>query len=209
MSSLAVLDTVVCTLLADGSSDRVLLPILRWLLEQHCRAATELQFVEVLPSEPANLTERISAALDFYPCHLLFVHRDAEGDDPALRQVEVDTAWAECNANAQLVSVIPVRMTEAWLLLDETAIRGAAGNPNGEAELQIPRVGRLEQHRDPKSILFEALRTASGLSPSRLRGFRPESRRHRIAELMETFEPLRQLPSFVRLEDQLRTAFRG
>ena len=56
-------------------------------------------------------------------------------------------------------------------------------------------------------VAFDALRVASGLSPSRLKGFRPEARRHRIAELMATFEPLRELPSFARLEAQLQALF--
>lgn len=200
-------DTVVCTLLADGTSDRVLLPILRWLLDQHCSAATELHFAEHLPSNPATLTERINAALDYYPCHLLFVHRDAEGEDPFFRQGQIEAAWAAGTAKARLVSVIPVRMTEAWLLLDAAAIRGAAGNPSSSAALDLPRPRKLEQHKDPKSVLFDALRVASGLSPSRLKGFRPEARRHRIAELMATFEPLRELPSFARLEAQLQALF--
>lgn len=201
-------DTVVCTLLADGSSDRVLLPILQWLLDQHCSAATELNFADHLPSEPTGLTERIRAAMDYYPCHLLFVHRDAEGDDPSVRQGQIDAAWAGCNPAVQLVSVVPVRMTEAWLLMDDTAIRGAAGNPRSTATLDLPKPGKLEQHKDPKGALFEALRTASGYSGSRLKDFRPESRRHRVTELMATFAPLRTLPSFARLESQLQKVFR-
>ena len=207
MTSLRTLDTVVCTLLADGSSDRVLLPILQWLMDQHCHAATELNFAEYLPSEPATLTERISAALDYYPCHLLFVHRDAEGDDPALRQAQIDAAWAGCNPAVQLVSVVPVRMTEAWLLVDEVAIRCAAGNPNGVAALDLPKPGKLAQHKGPKSALFDAMRTASGRSGARLKDFHPESRRHRVTELMATFAPLRSLPSFERLEAQLQKVF--
>jgi len=207
MTSLRTFDIVVCTLLADGSSDRVLLPILQWLMDQHCHAATELNFAEYLPSEPATLTERISAALDYYPCHLLFVHRDAEGDDPALRQAQIDAAWAGCNPAVQLVSVVPVRMTEAWLLVDEVAIRCAAGNPNGVAALDLPKPGKLAQHKGPKSALFDALRTASGRSGARLKDFHPESRRHRVTELMATFAPLRSLPSFERLEAQLQKVF--
>ena len=209
MSPLGTLDTVVCTLLADGSSDRLLLPILQWLMEQHCPAATELNFAEHLPSEPIGLKERISAALDYYPCHLLFVHRDAESDDPALRQVQIDAAWTGRDPAIELVSVIPVRMSEAWLLLDEAAIRGAAGNPSGTATLDLPKPGRLEQYRDPKAALFEALRAASGRSPSRLKDFHPEARRHRVSELMSTCAPLRALPSFVRLETQLQKVFQS
>ena len=209
MPPLGTLDTVVCTLLADGSSDRVLLPILQWLMDQHCPAATELNFADHLPSEPTGLAERIRAALKCYPCHLLFVHRDAEGEDPALRQMQIDTARAGCSPAVHLVSVVPVRMTEAWLLVDEAAIRGAAGNPSGIAALDLPKPGKLERHKDPKAALFEALRTASGCSGARLKDFHPESRRHRVSELMATFAPLRTLPSFARLEAQLQKVFQS
>lgn len=209
MTPLCTRDTVVCTLLADGSSDRLLLPILQWLMDQHCPAATELNFADHLPSEPSGLTARIHAALDCYPCHLLFVHRDAEGEDPAFRQLQIDAAWAGCKPALHLVSVVPVRMTEAWLLVDEAAIRGAAGNPSGTAALDLPKPGKLEQHKDPKAALFEALRTASGCSGARLKDFRPESRRHRVTELMATFAPLRALPSFARLEAQLQKVFQS
>ncbi len=211
MTSLQDLDAVVCTLVADGSSDRVLLPILEWLLEQHCTADIELQFADHLPAGASTLQERIRLAADYYPCHLLFVHRDAESEDPALRQEQIQAAWAGSGVVAPLVTVIPVRMTEAWLLLDELAIRGAAGNPNGTSALHLPQPGRLEQQRDPKLALFEALRVASGLSPTRLRGFQPEARRHRVTELMRAtnqgFGPLRRLSSFARLESQVVQVF--
>lgn len=202
-------DTLVCTLLADGSSDRVLVPILRWLLDQYCPFANEIQFVENLPSNPGSLVERIKAAIDYYPCHLLFLHRDAEGEPLAARQAEIDSAWGECGLDLELVSVVPVRMTEAWLLVDESAIRCAAGNRNGRVAIELPRVNRLEQIRDPKSELFDLLRVASEWSPSRLRSFRPEARRHRVTELMsdESFALLRQLQSFRVLEDQFKQIF--
>jgi hypothetical protein len=36
------------------------------------------------------------------------------------------------------IPVVPVRMTEAWLLADEFAIRSAPGNPNGTQSLDLP-----------------------------------------------------------------------
>jgi hypothetical protein len=199
--------TLACTLLADGVSDRVLQPVLRWLLDTHCPDATDLQFAEYLPGNPKGLAARMATALDQYPCKLLFVHRDAEAIRPEVRQREIDQAWAIQAAGQHLVAIIPVRMTEAWLLLDETAIRSASGNPNGTMPLKLPGAARLESLKDPKELLFEALRTASGRSPGRLNSFSPEARRHRVAELMVSYEPLRALPSFLRLEAQLQQIF--
>ena len=77
-------------------------------------------------------------AFEFYPCDVLFVHRDAEAQLPAFRREEVTRALA--HTEIPHVPVIPVRMTEAWLLADENAIRRAAGNPNGDEELNLPDI---------------------------------------------------------------------
>ncbi len=203
----ALLTTLACTLLADGASDRALEPVLRWLLDTHCPDPTNLQFAEYLPGSPKGLAARMATALDQYPCELLFVHRDAESIHPEVRRREIDEAWTLQTVGQHLVAIIPVRMTEAWLLLDEAAIRSASGNPNGTMPLKLPVAARLESLKDPKELLFEALRTASGRSAGRLKAFSPEARRHRVAELMASYEPLRVLPSFVRLEAQLQQIF--
>lgn len=91
---------VTCTLVADGSSDRVLIPILQWLLDTHCASPTRLNFAQAFPTE-------------------------------------------------------------------------------------------------------------SGLPASRLRKFDPGARRHRIADLMDSFAPLRELPSFARLEAQVAQVFQA
>lgn len=148
-------------------------------------------------------------ALDDYPCDILFIHRDAEAADPKDREREIRGASDACRPSASVVTIIPVRMTEAWLLFDERAIRVAAGNPRGAVELDLPPPSRLERLSDPKTVLFDVLRRASELPPQRLRRFQPESRRHRIMELVTegNFAPLRQLEAFCRLESQVETLF--
>ena len=207
MNPLAGVPVVTCTLLADGSLDQVLLPILQWLLDNHCNSITRLRFANPLQTASRGLQERISAALDLYPCHVLFVHRDAERDEPANRQQEVERAWHSIEREQHLITIVPVRMTEAWLLVDAAAIRTAAGNPNGGVKLDMPDLDRLEQLPDPKALLFELLTRATELGPQRLRKFSPEARRHRIAEVMAGFDRLRALPSFVHLETQFQQLF--
>ena len=175
MSPLAGVPVVTCTLLADGSSDQVLVPILQWLLDNHCNSITRLRVANPLQTASRGLQERISAALDLYPCHVLFVHRDAERDEPANRQQEVERAWHSIEREQHLVTIVPVRMTEAWLLVDAAAIRTAAGNPNGRVRLDMPDLDRLEQLPDPKALLFDLLARATELGPQRLQKFSPEA----------------------------------
>jgi hypothetical protein len=50
-------------------------------------------------------------------------------------------------------------MTEAWLLIDEKAIREAAGNPKGRQPLNLPKPSKTEELSDPKETLKPIFRT--------------------------------------------------
>lgn len=70
------------TLVADGSSDVVLVPILTWCLRQHgvTRINSQAADLSRIPRRPRE--DRLPAVLDLYPCDILFVHRDAEAQTP-------------------------------------------------------------------------------------------------------------------------------
>jgi hypothetical protein len=84
------------TLTTDGSFDRVLLNHLRWILRNQLGNCVALQprwaDLRSLRKKPVNLAEKIRLAVEFYPCDLLFIHRDAEGADPAARYQEISNA---------------------------------------------------------------------------------------------------------------------
>jgi hypothetical protein len=193
------------TLVTDGRFDRVLLFPLIWLLRQHASSDISIQRewadLGTFHPKPTGLAEKIATALYLYPCDLLFVHRDAEKEDPAQRYEEIRVAIL--GADVPVVGIVPVRMTEAWLLFDEQAVRRAAGNPNGRERLPVP-VADPENVADPKELLHDALRLASGLSGRRLSKFNARRVAHRVAEYIGDFSPLRSSPSFARLENDLR-----
>lgn len=156
---------------------------------------------------PPGLAERIRSSLELYPCNLLFVHRDAERAPYALRKREILEAAREAagqlSVTPPVVCVVPVRMLEAWLLWDESAIRRAAGNPRGSESLGLPELGDLERLPGPKTLLHDALRQASGLSSRRRRRIRVAAWVHRIPEYIDDFSPLRALPAFRALETEV------
>ena len=130
------------TLLADGSSDRVLIRLIDWVIQQTGLSVTfQSQWADpaVIAESGGSLPERMRSALRKYPTDLLVVHRDSERAPFEDRLREIHEA---INKSAALpgasCAVVPVRMTEAWLLLDEMAIRRAAGNPNGRMKLDLP-----------------------------------------------------------------------
>jgi hypothetical protein len=195
------------TLACDGSSDRALHPILDWLLRQHLAPDCALQSGLW---HDTDLVARIREAVRLFPCDLLFVHRDAERESVAKRTEEIEEAKEKAlaalptDAALPAICVVPVRMTEAWLLFNEQAIRDAAGNSNGKIVLQMVGIHRAEDHPDPKETLEKLLRTASGLKGRRLDKFDERRARQRVAEFIDDFEPLRSLPAFRKLETDIK-----
>ena len=197
------------TLMADGSSDRALLPILTWLLRQSCgEIPIQPEFADLrrLPRPPEELSERINRSVELYPCDLLFVHRDAESATIEEREAEIRKALEESSVegSVRVVCVVPIRMQEAWLLIDEAALRRAAGNPNGTQSLAMPDVQRLEELADPKQLIRELLSQASGLQGRRLKRFNWRSSVHRVAEIIDDFSVLYRLAAFQRLAAEVK-----
>ena len=199
--------TITITLLADGRSDRALEPIIRLALDEHWPGPYRLQTAGGL-GVGHRLQDRLPVAIQKYPCDLLMVHRDAEGLDPGARGVEVLQALEDCAVALPSVALIPVRMTEAWLLADEGAIRRAVGNPHGRTPLELPAHREIEAI-GAKDVLFRALELASELGARRRHKFDPHQFRHRVADNLDSLVPLRQSPSFRTFEAALRAKVAG
>jgi hypothetical protein len=201
------------TLLPEGSSDRALIPLLTWILRDIgvTRAIqSDLAYVWRLRDKPRGLREKIIRSIELYPCDLLFIHRDADREPQEIRVAEIQNAVQAAQQSVgvtPVVSVVPVRMQEAWLLFDAAAIRRAAGNPNGRETLRLPELRRIENLPDPKTELYNLIRTASGLTGHRLKRLKVQalsSRASQVSGYIENFNPLRALPAFRYLERQLR-----
>jgi Domain of unknown function (DUF4276) len=192
------------TLVAEGSSDQALVPLVEFVLDTHCPIPHITTFARNLPSGP--LRERVAMALSLHPCDLLFVHRDADRAPVSDREEEIRAAVANIAASTH-VCVIPVRMTEAWLLADEEAIRRAAGNAAGKTNLGVPSPAKLEAQADPKGLLFAALEKATELGVHRLRRFDRNQARRQVSGFMSDPSILRELPSFRHFEAQVEAFF--
>ncbi len=192
------------TLVADGPSDIALVPIIRWTAGQaYPDAVIAVEFLDVrsLPRPPKGVREKVEVAIDLFPCDCVVVHRDAEREQPASRREEIDLALK--GLAFPYVAVVPVRMTEAWLLHDEIALRKAAGNPSGTVDLQLPGPAS-ERLPDPKTKLEEALRLASEFHGRRRKKFVVNDAKRRVSELIVDHAPLRALPAFVAFESELK-----
>ncbi len=184
------------TLLADGGSDKVLMSIIDWLLKSRLNNVSYSGYFYA-PPHKGGLSKRVNNTLKDFPCDVLFVHRDAEKMEYDFRAQEIHNELI--GIKHQYFVIIPVHMTEAWLLSNEAAIREAANNPNGKEPLGLPPSNKWDKIPDPKHILFESLKKATGLNGRRLDKFPLDSARHRVAQLTSDFSGLNCLPSFQRL----------
>lgn len=101
------------------------------------------------------------------------------------------------------VCTVPVRMLEAWLLIDEAGLRRAAGNPNGRVVLDLPPLGELEKCADPKGLLYQLLKEASELRGRRLGNLNVRQCACQATDYIDYFSSLRVLSAFQCLETDI------
>lgn len=190
------------TLVVDGSSDRALTPLIMRALQE---IAPEGSFADIalINTVGMSLRGRVEEAVTDYPCDLLFVHRDAENQSSDFRSHEIHEATK--GFVSRVVAVIPIKMTEAWLLVDESAIRRAVGNPNGRNVIELPSIKRIEQV-DAKLVLDKALTDARAVNARRRGKFRPERFRFNVADQLPELSSLRRLSSYAAFEAELKIA---
>lgn len=177
------------------------------------RAGLEIELTTIDPTLLRDLGRTVAGRLGFVNEHsstydIVFVHRDAEAQDPQLRRDEVAAGAREAGIACPTVPVIPVKMTEAWLLLDEAAIRRVAGRPNGTIPLELPTMSEAERLADPKRRLKTVLLTASETSGRRRKQFERDFGRHRalLLEQLSTEGPVAGLAAWQRLRSDIGEA---
>ena len=180
---------------ADGETDRLLVPIIQWAVHRLDPG------VEILEPE---FRKRRGSITDFLRAYrtgamLIFVHRDSEGLALEERLQEFDTV-----DRPDVVPVVPVRMSESWILFDGSAIAQAAGSTS--SRVPVPGIVQIENIPDPKDRLDELLFQAAG-SPVGRRGrnFKRSIAQHRVsvAEYISDYSPLENLPAFRSFQDSL------
>ena len=180
---------------ADGETDRLLVPIIQWAVHRLDPG------VEILEPEFRKRRGGVAQFLAEYRtgAMLIFVHRDAETltlNERLEEFVAVD--------RGEVIPVVPVRMSESWLLFDGTAIANAAGSPS--SRVAVPAIVQIENSAEPKDRLDDLLFGAAG-APRGRRGkiFKRSiaQRRVSVAEYITDYSPLESLPAFRRFQEAL------
>lgn len=120
-----------------------------------------------LPREKGSSQTKILAlGKQAYGFHCFIVHADADSGSPVGALAErylpgQQLLEAEANPACPVVlPLIPVHMTEAWMLADPEALLMTLNTPYTASQLQLPSPAGAERKADPKAFLEETLRTA-------------------------------------------------
>ena len=156
----------------EGPTDERFLPVIiqraaNRVLSQRALAVVEV--IEPLVLRPSSKVqgnaERIfSVARQARGYDILIVHRDADARTPdraleryfkpGLKLVQTSKE----DVCRELIPIIPIRMTEAWMMADVEAFRDVAGTDLSAEQLGFPlRPRQVESIRDPKHELNMAL----------------------------------------------------
>jgi hypothetical protein len=167
---------------AEGTSDLPLAELVEALFLDHGVSVylSKPDFT-LLGKVAKDVKSKVSAGLTLLgaPVDVIVVHRDADNAGAAVRRQEIERAVIAAGAASAVVPVIPVRMTEAWLLLDEAVIRHVAGNPAGRTSLNLPKVHEVETVADPKEVLRQCLLRAADATGRRREGVARRFNQHR------------------------------
>lgn len=177
----------------------MLVPIIQWAIHRLDPAVEilEPQFRKRRGSVGEDLDRLANGSM------LVFVHRDSENVTLKERLREFDVVTRQ-----DVVPVVPVRMSEAWILFNGTAIAKAAGSSS--AEVPVQRVTELERIPDPKTRLDKLLVEAAGRPTGRHgKVFRRSivERRVSVAGYIADYRPLESVPAFARFQETLAACY--
>ena len=189
-----------CLLVCEGSSDAPLAAHIQRLLESNGCHPTAFD----IATDGRRLVDKVQNGLRMASGYdLLFVHRDSDRAGADARHREIAVAVEQSGYDGLYVGVVPVRMTEAWLLLDDAAIRNAVMKPGRRNPLDLPTPAETERMADPKAALEVVLMLASGERGRRRRAVRNElpKLRRQLLESLPVGGPLERLESWTRFRD--------
>lgn len=199
-------------LVTEGGADQMLFQPINWLLDKYCLNGFSGVWANpgAMTNKSRELNIRLSQVREFYPSDLIFVHRDTDTFSYENRVDEIRRAIRDSGYGSPAVCAVPVRMTEAWFLFDESAIRRAAGKPGSNVDLKLPSHAEAQRRADPKDILENALFVASELTGRKRQQFKQGmgAAKMLVASYIGDFSPLRAHQSFAALEEELKTVIR-
>jgi hypothetical protein len=202
----------------EGTTDqRFLSNVIRKAFEHvifECNSVIEIYDPEYLPKPQGGFVSQIkNIALNFSYFHVICIHCDS--DNPSIElvlQKKIHPAIKAVNkideACKNLISIIPVQMTEAWLLADLDLLKSKIGTDKSNIELGLPtNIAQIEGYANPKDVISEAIRLAQEHLSKRRRKISISNLYSPVSQEI-SIDILSQLPSFNRFLEEVRKALK-
>jgi hypothetical protein len=157
-----------------------------------------------------TFNEKIKAvATNYNFFHVICVHCDSDAPNTDfVEKHKISPAFSLVhnteNACSNLVAVIPVQMTEAWMLVDIDLFLMEINTDKSCNELNLPcRASQIERIANPKTRIEEALREAQINIPRRRNKLKIADIYTPISQKLSK-QKLEQLPSFIAFKENVR-----
>jgi Domain of unknown function (DUF4276) len=144
--------------------------------------------------------------------HVLCFHADADdADDKKAFEERIDPGFNAVLISQQslcknLVPIVPVYMTEAWMLADIEIFKDEIGTDKTIGELGLPnRINQIEKISDPKGVINNAIKIAFEEYPNRRNVPRVKEIYLPLSQKIR-LEHLKSLPSFQKFRDAVKAA---
>ncbi len=153
----------------EGSSDTRFMTVLteriveKFLLDREITA--ELSWT-IMPKKPGSSHSNIlKASKEAKDQNILFIHRDADNNNwERAYQNHFETAFQEITNdkdglyNQNLIAIIPVKETEAWMLCNKQILKNNIETALSNSDLELTyQLSRIEQVNDPKGKIQRAI----------------------------------------------------
>jgi hypothetical protein len=209
--------TLVIGFYAEGTTDiRFLSKVILRTTEQIIlnRSPSIISVLEPFPIEVDKTGDRVQeirqAASKATGYNILIIHADADDKtdekafkeriNPGFKSVQQDENEEFCK---NLVAIVPVQMTEAWMVADKEALKEELGTQKNNQELGLTfPLKQVEKIADPKSKIQEIIRIAL---PARRRKLQISSLYSPLGQQV-SLDILEQLPSYLKFKKNLTNA---
>lgn len=206
--------------ITEGATDvRFLGQIIRRTFENvafDCQGEIEVYEPEHIDSYGGFIEEVFRASEDAYKIGIkvLCVHTDADAkDDSRVVKHKINPAFENVitsenvNLCKNLVAVIPIQMTESWMLGDKDVLKDQIDTDLTDTDLGIHR--QPENYANPKGAIEEAIRIARRNLPQRRRYEFGISELYQIIGQTADLTKLARLGSYQKFKDGVVEAFKN
>lgn len=205
--------------ITEGTTDvRFLGQIIRRTFENvafDCQGEIEVYEPEHINSYGEFVEEVFRASQDAYKIGMkvLCIHTDADAkNDNHVIEHKINPAFenvansGDTNLCKNLVAVIPIQMTEAWMLADKDVLKNQIDTKLTDLDLQIHRPP--ENYADPKEAIENAIRIARSNLPRRRRYEFGISELYQIIGQTSDLTKLAKLDSYQKFQNEVVEAFK-